>query len=76
MKTISISENDTNILSALKEVEQKGETYVIYKNDKPIADLVPHKRKSRITPHPTMSKIEINYDPTEPLSDDEWQEED
>ena len=76
MKIISLSEKNNSFLSAFYEVEQTGETFVIYKNNKPIADLVPHKTRNRTTPHPAMSKIDINYDPTEVLSDDEWQDED
>ena len=72
---ISISDKDKIFFSALDEVENKGKVFVIYKNEKPIADLIPHKRKSRITPHPIMSKIKINYNPTETLSQDEWSEE-
>lgn len=30
----------------------------------------PHKRSQL---HPVLSNIQLNYDPTEPLSDDEWQ---
>lgn len=76
MKAIRISDKDGKIFSALNEVEKKGEMFVIYKNEKPVADLIPHKRKkSRITPHPMMSKIKIKYNPTEVLSRDEWPEE-
>ena len=37
-----------------------------------MADLVPHRPvKRNIKPHPVMSKIKINYDPTEPLTPEE-----
>lgn len=75
MKTIKISNRDKKILSALNEIENNGEMFVIYKDEKPIADLIPHQKRSRITPHPIMSKIKINYNPTEKLSHDEWPEE-
>ena len=52
-----------------------GETFLICRNGKPVADLVPHKNKSRLTPHPSLSKFKIKYDPTEPLTAEEWPEE-
>jgi antitoxin (DNA-binding transcriptional repressor) of toxin-antitoxin stability system len=74
MRTLTISNPDTILSSALIEIEEKGETFVICRNGKPIADLVPHNRKSRRVPHPVMSDVKINYDPTETLSRDEWPE--
>ncbi len=52
-----------------------GATYLICKNGGPVADLVPHQKTDRMSPHPVMSRIGIHYDPTEPLSEDEWPEE-
>ncbi|MDM8554552.1 type II toxin-antitoxin system Phd/YefM family antitoxin [Desulfococcaceae bacterium HSG7] len=75
MKTISINKFDSNFSSALTEIEEKGEIFIIYRNGKPIANLIPHTRKNRLNPHPVMSAIKINYDPTETLSRDEWPEE-
>ncbi len=76
MKTITINEIDLNISSALNEIEEKGEIFIICRNGKPIANLTPHVRKNRLNPHPVMSAIKIKYDPTETLSPDEWPEED
>ena len=75
MKTVSIHDIETQLLSVLLEVEKKGEHFVIYRDGVPIVDLIPHHRKSRLTPHPLISQISINYDPTEPLTADEWPEE-
>lgn len=75
MKSLNIHETKTHLSALLVEVEEKGETLLICRNGKPIADLVPHKSRSRLTPHPSLSKIKIKYDPTEPLSADEWPEE-
>ncbi len=76
MKTINISESEIKLQSVLNELEKDKEVIVIYRNGRPIADLVPHTQKRRIEPHPLMSKIEINYNPTEILSQDEWSEDD
>ena len=72
MKTVNVHEAKTNFSSLLATVEDSSESFVICRNGKPVADLVPHKRASRIKPHPVLSKIKINYDPTEPLSENEW----
>ncbi len=72
MKRLTISEAESNFSSVLTEIEEKGEMFIICRNGEPIADLIPHKRKSRLNPHPVMSNIKINYDPTETLSNDEW----
>jgi antitoxin (DNA-binding transcriptional repressor) of toxin-antitoxin stability system len=76
MKALKIREFDPNLLQALTEIEEKGGVFVIYRNEKPVAKLIPHIEKSRRIPHPVMSDIKINYDPTEVLSHNEWPEDD
>ena len=75
MKTVNTHDAKTRLSSILAEVQSRGETFVICRSGMPVADLVPHRRTDRKTPHPTMSKIAINYDPTEPLDQEEWPEE-
>ncbi len=74
MKTVNIHEAKTNFSSLLARLEADSETIVICRNGEPVADLVPHKRVNRTKTHPALSKIKINYDPTEPAGDDEWPE--
>ena len=74
MKTVNVHEAKTNFSSLLAKLEANGETVVICRSGKPVADLVPHRRTSRIKAHPALSKIKIGYDPVEPLSADEWPE--
>ena len=76
MKALNVHETKTHLSSLLVEVEEKGETFLICRKGKPVADLVPHKSQSRLNPHPSMSKIKIKYDPTEPLTAEDWPEED
>ena len=45
MKTLNIHEAKTKLSAVLVEVAEKGETYVICRNGKPVADLVPHVKK-------------------------------
>jgi antitoxin (DNA-binding transcriptional repressor) of toxin-antitoxin stability system len=75
MKALNIHETKTHLSSLLVEVEERGETFLICRNGKPVANLVPHRTKSRLMPHPSMSRIEIKYNPTEPLTAEEWPEE-
>jgi prevent-host-death family protein len=73
MIVVNIHEAKTNLSALLAKIEKKDEKVLICRHGKPIADLIPHQRKDRLIPHPVLSKIKINYDPTEPLSADEWQ---
>ncbi|RPI22338.1 MAG: type II toxin-antitoxin system Phd/YefM family antitoxin [Acidobacteria bacterium] len=75
MKTLNIHEAKTRLSAVLNEVEKEGETFVICRNGRPVAHLVPHRVSDRLAPHPTMSRLRINYDPMEPLGEDDWPEE-
>jgi prevent-host-death family protein len=74
MKIVTIDEAQTQLLALLAAVEATGEPVLICHQGKPVADLVPHRRQSRLVPHPVMQRIRINYDPTETLTADEWPE--
>lgn len=75
MKTLNIHEAKTKLSAVLVEVAEKGETYIICRNGKPVADLIPHVKRSRLSPHPALRRIRVKYDPTEPLTADEWPQE-
>ena len=72
MQKLNIHEAKTKLSAVLAGIEQKGESYLICRNGKPIADLIPHKKQSRLAYHPVLSKINIDYDPTEELTPEEW----
>jgi antitoxin (DNA-binding transcriptional repressor) of toxin-antitoxin stability system len=72
MKTLNVHEAKTRLSAVLADVEEKGETFLICRNGHPVADLVPHSKKSRLKPHPALRRIRIRYDATEPLTADEW----
>ena len=74
MKTLNIHEAKTNLSAILKEIEENGERVVICRNGKPIADISAHRPVDRLKVHTELSNIQINYDTTEPLSEDEWPE--
>jgi antitoxin (DNA-binding transcriptional repressor) of toxin-antitoxin stability system len=72
MKTLNVHEAKTRLSAVLAEISQKGEKFLICRNGKPVADLVPHIARSRLTPHPVLGRFRAKYDLTEPLSADEW----
>jgi prevent-host-death family protein len=74
MKIVNVHEAKTRLSALLAEIERSGETVLICRHGKPVANLVPHRKRNRLEPHPVMSKIQIHYDPTEPLTEDEWDE--
>ena len=72
MKTVNVHEAKTHFSSLLAKLEEDSQSIIICRNGVPVADLVPHRRASRIKAHPELRKIKIGYDPVEPLSADEW----
>ena len=74
MKIVNVHEAKTRLSSLLAEIEKSGETILICRHGKPVANLVPHRKKNRLERHPVMSKIRIQYNPIEPLTEDEWHE--
>jgi prevent-host-death family protein len=75
MKKLNVHEAKTHLSAVLAEVEEKGQSFLICRNGHPIADLIPHQKPDRLAPHPVMRQIIVHYDPTEPLTDEEWPEE-
>ena len=74
MTTVNVHEAKTNFSSLLARLETNGQPIVICRNGTPVADLVPHRRSTRIKPNPALRKIKIAYDPVAPLANDEWPE--
>ena len=68
MKKVNIHEAKTNLSAILAEIDKSGETYIICRNGKPIADLVPRKKKNRLEKDPFLSQVAINCNLTEPLT--------
>ena len=71
---LNIHEAKTKLSAVLAKIEKTGKKVLICRNGKPIAELSPIKGGvgMRLGKHPVMSKIRINYDPTEALTDEEW----
>ena len=75
MRSLNVHEAKTNLSGLLAEIERKGTAFVICRNGKPVADLVPHRPVDRMQPDKRLGALKIKYDPTEELSSEEWQEE-
>ncbi len=78
MITVNTHEAKTRLSALLAAVEQKGETVLICRNGKPVAELTAPKAptaplRSRLTPNPLLAG-RILYDPTEPATEEEWPE--
>ena len=63
-------------LSYLLAAVEKGERVRICRNGRSVADLVPARQHpgDPLRKNPELSGIVLNYDPVEPLQDDEWPE--
>ncbi len=74
MKTVNVHDAKTHFSRLLAQVEKTNEAIVICRDGEPVADLIPHKRSTRIKAHPALRKVELGYDPVEPLAPGEWPE--
>lgn len=72
MKSLNVDEAKTKLSSVLTQIETRGEKFLICRNGKPIADLVPHVKKSRLKTDPLLRKVKISCDLTKPLSEEDW----
>jgi prevent-host-death family protein len=72
VKIVNVNEAKANFATLIAAVKNNGESYIICRNGKPVADLVPHKLKNRIKPHPLLSRIKIKYNPAESAPEGDW----
>jgi prevent-host-death family protein len=77
MITVNMHEAKTRLSELVKAVEDKGETVILCRNGTEVAEIRSIRSKpldrTRITPDPSLRvKLAPGYDPTEPLSEDEW----
>lgn len=76
MITINTHEAKTHFSALLAAVEKDGETVLVCRSGHPVAEIhpVPKRRDGELpAPLPELAPI-IKYDPTEPLSEEEWPE--
>ena len=71
MRLVNVHAAKSSLSELLRSVEQ-GEQVSICRDGVPIADLVPHRRRDRLEVNKHLKPIQINFDPTEPLAEDDW----
>lgn len=74
MQTINVHEAKTRLSKVLVQIEQNGESFVICRSGKPVADLVPHHKVNRLKPDPFLSRLKVKTDLTKPISDGDWED--
>lgn len=75
MKKVNIYEAKTHLSQIVTHVEETAEPYVLCRNGKPVADIVPHSAmKGRLDPLPELSGAQYEVDPCASLSEDDWPE--
>lgn len=76
MVTVNMHEAKTRLSELVRAVEERGETVIICRDGVEVAELrkrTKRRRPRNITPDPALRVVLApGYDPTEPLSDDEW----
>ena len=80
MIKVNMHEAKTRLSELVKAVEEHGETVILQRHGKPVAEI--HAYGSRggasgdvrdLSPDPTLvPRFAPGYDPAEPLADDEW----
>ena len=78
MITVNMHEAKTRLSELVKAVEERNETVVLCRDGREVAEIRRRaKRRSarNVTPDPRF-RVELapGYQPTEPLTDDEWPE--
>ena len=71
---LNIHEAKTKLSAVVMQIEKTGKRFVICRNGTPVAEIGPLKKRqgSRLGVHPMLSDIQIEYDPTEDLTEEEW----
>ena len=76
MITVNMHEAKTRLSELVRAVEERNETVVLCRDGREVAEIrrrVKRRQKRDLTPDPRFHvEMAPGYDPTEPLSDDEW----
>ena len=74
MRTLNVHEAKTNLSAVLAQIESSQASFTICRNGKPVADLIPHRKRSRLAPDPFLSQVKVHADLTEPIGDGDWED--
>ncbi|MDA1278092.1 MAG: type II toxin-antitoxin system Phd/YefM family antitoxin [Verrucomicrobia bacterium] len=79
MTTVNVKEAAASFPTLLAAVEEKGETVVICREGKPVAELkaaAQHPKVDRLKPNPDLKPLWVapDFDPAAPATENEWPE--
>jgi antitoxin (DNA-binding transcriptional repressor) of toxin-antitoxin stability system len=80
MITVNMHEAKTRLSKLVKSVEEDGETVILRRNGKPVAEIHRCGPSSatpirRLKPNPELQvRFAPGYDPTEPATEEDWPE--
>ena len=76
MIKVNTHEAKSKLSALLSSIEETGESVVICRNNKPIAELraISAKGKPLLPPHQDLQPLSIShdFDPTSPISEEDW----
>lgn len=76
MIQVNTHEAKTRLSALLAAVEERGETVVICRNRKPVAELraIPSAGKASLPPHKDLQPLSIHpdFDPAAPVAEADW----
>ena len=72
MTKINVHMAKTHLSDILQRIE-RGEKFLICRNGEPVAELVPHRKRSRLQVDPFLSRITVKGDLTKPVSEGAWE---
>ncbi len=73
MISVNTHEAKTRLSELLAKIETEQETVIICRNGKPVAELIPWKKKSDpLQQDPELSAVVFHEDPSLPLDESEW----
>lgn len=80
MIQVNMHEAKTRLSELVRAVEESGELVVLCRDGKEVAEIRPrvHRKRRKLdfnTPPELRVVLKPGYDPTEPLSEEEWPEE-
>jgi prevent-host-death family protein len=79
MIAVNMHEAKSRLSALVKAVEEDGETVILCRNGKEVAEIRPYVRPKNpgrdLTPDPALRPIlAAGFDPAEPLTEEEWPE--
>lgn len=74
MMSVNIHEAKTHLSKLLNEIEINKQKIRICRNGRPIAEISPISvvQRSPLERCPALQGVKMYYDPTQPLTEDEW----